>query len=54
MTVTQLNEIQLIIDSLNETLKDVEAGDKVSLSGLREEEALLIKELLAKHIAEEE
>jgi hypothetical protein len=51
MTSTQKNEVKLIIKALRNILEDLEPGERVDLHGLRENEAILIKDLLSREIS---
>jgi 20S proteasome alpha/beta subunit len=51
MTNSQKNEIRLIVRALNNALDDVVSDDRIDLRGVRQEEAILIRDLLAKSIS---
>lgn len=50
MTVTQKHEIETIVDSLDDTLAIAEAGSRIDITGIREEEVILIRDLLKAHL----
>lgn len=50
MTITQQHEIEQIIDSLTDTLSEIdEPGLRIDITGIREEEVILIQSLLIKY-----
>lgn len=50
MTITQQHEIEQIIDSLTDTLSEIdEPGSRIDITGIREEEVILIQSLLIKY-----
>jgi hypothetical protein len=51
MTNSQKHEVKLIIRSLNNILEDVDAGERVDIHGLRQEEVTLIRDLLSREIS---
>lgn len=50
MTSSQKNEVRLILKALGIALEDVEPGERIDLKGVREEEIILITNLLTREI----